>query len=106
MDLSPEINSSSKKNDLRLSKKYNFLLFEYGIKNENQAYGGSTMLINCRDIVNKPCFVPVYVNTDFYGIIYICYNLFSNIISAFISDNKRNATYLIRITGIGISTQK
>lgn len=106
MDLSPEINSNSKKIDLNLSKKYNFLLFEYGIKNENQSYGGSTLLINCRDIVSKPCFVPVYVGTDFYGIIYICYNLFSNIISAFISDNKKNATYLIRITGIGISTQK
>lgn len=100
-DLAPDINAGNKAIDLQFDKKYNFLLVEYGIKNGNQAYGGNTTLIYCKDIT-KPCFVPVYVNTNFYGIIYICYNLSTNSISVFIADNKYNATYFIRVMAIGI----
>lgn len=50
IDLPPEIDFGEKEIHLQFNKKYIFLLVEYGIKNDNQVYGGNTMLIYCKDI--------------------------------------------------------
>lgn len=99
IELSPENNNN---NSITITlPRYNFLLIEYGNKNEGQSYGGNTTVICGKTNTDKPCFVPVYLNNELLGIIYMCYNVSKSIFRAHIVNNPKNSTYLIRIIGIG-----
>lgn len=99
IELSPENNNN---NSITITlPRYNFLLIEYGNKNGGQSYGGNTTVICGKTNTDKPCFVPVYLNNELLGIIYMCYNVSKSIFRAHIVNNPKNSTYLIRIIGIG-----
>ena len=48
------------------------IYISYGVQNGKQAYGGSTVIINIFEY--KPCFLPIYRDTDIIGTIYIYVN--------------------------------
>lgn len=49
-----------------------FLYVSYGIRNDVQSYGGATLIIDAKE--NKPCFVPVYINANVKGYLYLYSN--------------------------------
>lgn len=82
--------------------KHNYLLIEYGKKNEAQSYGGNTTLIYCKSGITKPCIAPVYFNNGvLLGILYFMFNQYTNTFYTYIVSNPSNSTYLIRLIGIG-----
>lgn len=46
-----------------------FLYVSYGQKNNVQSYGGATLIIDAKE--GKPCFVPVYIDTDVRDYLYL-----------------------------------
>lgn len=99
LELSSE-NTINNISTLILSYKHRFLLIEYGKKNFAQSYGGNTTLLSCND--NKPCFVPVYLNSITpSGLLYFNYDILNNKFNSYVVNNNNNLTYLVKIIGIG-----
>lgn len=63
--------SNTKNNpvELDLPTGTEFLYVSYGTKNASQSYGGATLIIDVKEI--KPCFVPVYMDADLKGYLYL-----------------------------------
>lgn len=63
--------SNTKNNpvELDLPTGTEFLYVSYGIKNASQSYGGATLIIDVKEM--KPCFVPVYMDADLKGYLYL-----------------------------------
>lgn len=69
-DITIEIsNTGDNPVELDLPTGTEFLYVSYGKKNNFQSYGGATLIIDVEEI--KPCFVPVYMNTDLKGYLYL-----------------------------------
>ena len=60
---------SSNKKTLSYDTAHKMLYIEYGLKNGYQVYGGSNININASSL--RPCYLPVYADGNFAGIIYI-----------------------------------
>lgn len=63
---------SSNKKTLPYTTSHKMLYIEYGMKNATQVYGGSNICIYVNS--SRPCFLPVYANNVFVGILYIYNN--------------------------------
>lgn len=69
-DITIEIsNTGDNPVELDLPTGTEFLYVSYGTKNNFQSYGGATLIIDVEEF--KPCFVPVYMNTDLKGYLYL-----------------------------------
>ena len=78
---------------LSYDTSHEMFYIEYGMKNGDQVYGGATINIRVNSL--KPCFVPVYIDNNLAGTIYIYNNTSTKQIVAYnydISD-----TILIRV---------
>lgn len=62
----------SNKKTLPYTTSHKMLYIEYGMKNVTQVYGGSNIYIYVNS--SRPCFLPVYANNIFNGILYIYNN--------------------------------
>ena len=60
---------SSNKKTLPYTTSHKMLYIEYGVKNGYQVYGGSNINIYANSL--RPCYLPVYSDGNFAGIIYI-----------------------------------
>jgi len=47
------------------------IMISYGELNEEQSYGGGTIILNSQ--VSKPCFMPVYLSDKLQSIVYMYY---------------------------------
>lgn len=60
---------SSNRKTLPYTTSHKMLYIEYGLKNGYQVYGGSNINIYANSL--RPCYLPVYSDGNFAGIIYI-----------------------------------
>lgn len=84
---------SSNKKTLPYTTSHKMLYIEYGMKNATQVYGGSNIYIYVNS--SRPCFLPVYANGIFVGILYIYNNTETGEIVAYNQDIE--GTVLIKV---------
>ena len=83
----------SNKKTLPYTTSHKMLYIEYGTKNNSQVYGGSNIYIYKNS--SRPCFLPVYTNGTFVGVLYICNNTKTHKIEAYSHDIEE--TLLIKV---------
>lgn len=84
---------SSNRKALPYSTEHKMLYIECGLKNGYQVYGGSNINIYANS--SRPCFVPIYADENFAGIIYIYNNIDTDEIVVY--NYNISTTVLIRV---------